>query len=63
MADKRKRAHDMAEEGLEKIIEGDRKTGEQLIDKAKKLNRSAVEELAEEVEKDKDEAERFSRNR
>ena len=63
MADKRKRAHDMAEEGLDKMVEGDRKTGEQLIDKAKKLDRSAVEELAEEVEKDKEEAERFSRNR
>ena len=61
MADKHEQAHDMAEQGIEKIIAGDRKTGEKLIEKAKKLDPSAVEELAEEAEKDKEEAERFSR--
>jgi uncharacterized protein HemY len=61
MADKHDRAHDMAEEGLDKLVEGDKKTGEKLIDKAKKLDRSAVDELADEVQHDKEEAERFSR--
>jgi uncharacterized protein HemY len=60
MADKRERAHDMAEEGLDKIVDGDRKTGEKLIDKAKKLDPGAVDELAREVEKDKEEAERYN---
>jgi aldehyde:ferredoxin oxidoreductase len=42
----RARAHDIAEEGLDKLIEGDTETGEQLIDKV--ANRSeAIEELAE----------------
>jgi uncharacterized protein HemY len=61
MADKHERAHDMAEKGLDKIVEGDRGTGEKLIDKAKKLDRTAVDELAQEVEQDKQEAERFDR--
>ena len=58
MAEKRERAHDMAEKGLDKLIEGD-KSGEALIDKAKKLDPGAVEELAREVEQDKEQAERF----
>lgn len=61
MADKRERAHDMAEEGLDKLVEGD-KSGEALIEKAKKLDPRAVEELAREVEQDKGEAERFKGN-
>jgi hypothetical protein len=61
MADKHEQAHDMAEQGLDKIVEGDRRTGEKLIDKAKKLDRTAVDELAQEVEQDKQEAERFDR--
>lgn len=59
MADKRERAHDMAEEGLDKLVEGD-KSGEKLIDKAKKLDPGAVGELAREIEDDKEKAERFS---
>jgi uncharacterized protein HemY len=59
MENKRERAHDIAEEGLDKIIEGDKKTGEKLIDQAKKIDLKAVEELAEEVERDKETAERF----
>jgi hypothetical protein len=58
MADKRERAHDMAEEGLDKLVEGD-KSGEKLIDKAKKLDPGAVDELAREVEHDKEQAESF----
>jgi predicted transcriptional regulator len=59
MENKRERAHDIAEEGLDKIIECDKKTGEKLIDQAKKIDLKAVEELAEEVERDKETAERF----
>ena len=36
MAEKRERAHDIAEEGLDRLVEGD-KSGQKLIDKAKKL--------------------------
>ena len=59
MENKRARAHDIAEEGLDKIVDGDTKAGEKLIDKAKKIDPKAVEELAEEVERDKENAERF----
>jgi uncharacterized protein HemY len=61
MAAKHERAHDMAEKGLDKVVEGDKKTGEKLIDKAKKLDPSAVDELAKEVEQDRQEAEHFSK--
>jgi uncharacterized protein HemY len=59
MENKRERAHDIAEEGLDKLVEGDTEVGEKLIDKAKKIDPKAVEELAEEVEHDKEDAERF----
>jgi uncharacterized protein HemY len=59
MENKRERAHDIAEEGLDKLIEGDTEAGEKLIDKAKQIDPKAVEELAEEVERDKENAERF----
>ena len=59
MADKRERARDMAEEGLDRLVDGDEK-GEELIDRAKKLDPNAVAELAEEVERDKEQAERFT---
>ena len=49
----------MAEEGLDRLIEGDEK-GKELIEKAKKLDPNAVDELAEEVERDKEQAERFT---
>lgn len=59
MADERDQAHDMAEEGLDKIIEGDEEKGRRLIDQAKKRDPKAVEDLAQEVEHDREEAERF----
>jgi predicted transcriptional regulator len=55
----RESAHDIAEEGLDKLIEGNTEAGEKLIDKAKQIDPKAVEELAEEVERDKENAERF----
>ena len=62
MADKRERARDLAEEGLDRLIEGDEK-GKELIEEAKKLDPNAVDELAEEVERDKEQAERFTGQR
>ena len=59
MENKRDRAHDIAEEGLDKIVEGEKDKGQQLIDQATKIDPKAVEELAEEVERDKEKAERF----
>jgi predicted transcriptional regulator len=59
MAENRERAHDIAEEGLDKIIEGDEEKGRQMIDEAKKRDPKAVEELAEEVERDREQAEHF----
>ena len=59
MENKRERALDIAEKGLDKLIEGDTEAGEKLIDKAKQIDPKAVEELAEEVERDKQNAERF----
>ena len=62
MADKRERARDMAEEGLDRLVDGDKK-GKELIEKAKKLDPQAVAELAREVERDKEQAERFTDQR
>ena len=62
MTDKRERARDIAEEGLDRLIEGDEK-GKELIEKAKKLDPDAVAELAEEVERDREQAERFTDRR
>ena len=59
MENKREHAHDIAEEGLDKLIEGNKDTGEKLPDQAKKIDPKGVEELAEEVERDKQNAERF----
>jgi hypothetical protein len=55
----RESAHDIAEEGLDRLIEGDTATGKKLIDKTKQIDPKAVEELAEEVQRDQDHAERF----
>jgi predicted transcriptional regulator len=44
---------------LDKIVEGDKETGRKLIDEAKRIDPKAAEELAEEVERDKEDAERF----
>jgi hypothetical protein len=62
MMDNRGRAqdpHDIAEEGLDKIIEGDEEKGRRMIDEAKKRDPKAVEDLAQEVERDREQAERF----
>jgi hypothetical protein len=59
MENKRERARDIAEEGLDKIVEGEEEAGQKMVDQAKKLDPKAVEDLAEEIERDKENAERF----
>jgi hypothetical protein len=59
MPSERQSAHDIAEEGLDKIIEGDEQKGRRMIDDAKKRDPKAVEDLAQEVERDREQAERF----
>jgi hypothetical protein len=59
MEHKRELAHDIAEEGLDKVIEGDKETGKKMIVEARKIDPKAVDELAVEVERDKEKAERF----
>jgi predicted transcriptional regulator len=59
MTTERENAHDIAEKGLDKIIEGDEEKGREMIDEAKKRDPKAVAELAEEVERDRAQAERF----
>lgn len=53
MDDKRERARDLAEEGLDKAVEGDEDQGRRLIDEARKIDPKAVEEVAEEVERER----------
>jgi predicted transcriptional regulator len=59
MENKHERAHDIAEEGLDKIVEGDMEKGKTMIDQARKIDPKAVDELADEVERDREKAERF----
>jgi hypothetical protein len=59
MTSERDRARDIAEEGLDKIIEGDDGKGRRMIDEAKKRDPKAVEDLAQEVERDREQAERL----
>jgi hypothetical protein len=55
----RDRAHDMAEKGLDKIIEGEADRGRRMIEEARKIEPKAVEQLADEIENDRAAAERF----
>jgi hypothetical protein len=59
MSDKHDRARDLAEEGLDKMIEGNEEKGRRMIDEAKKIDPKAVQDLAEEVERDKEQAEHY----
>ena len=59
MENKRERAHDIAEEGLDKIVEGDTEAGKTMIDRARKIDPKAVDELADEVEREREKADRF----
>lgn len=59
MENKRERAHDIVEEGLDKAVDGDVAAGKSMIDHARKIDPKAVDELADEVEREKEKAERF----
>ena len=60
MQNKHDRARDLAEDGLDRAIEGDERNGRRMIDEAKKLDPEAVEEIAEEVEREREKAENFT---
>lgn len=60
MADNPEAGPRYAGEGPRQTHRGDRKTGEKLIDKAENQDPCAADELTQEVEKDQEQAERFS---
>jgi hypothetical protein len=51
MQKQRKRAREIAEEGFDRIVEGEEEVGWRMIDQARKIDPRAVEELAEERDK------------
>ena len=50
MSDKHEKALDLTEQALEALDSGDEKTADKLIDQAKKLDQSAVEEVVHDLE-------------
>jgi len=54
MPTKRKQAREIAEEGFNMIVEGEDEVGRKLIEHARQIDPKAVEELAEEIERDTD---------
>ncbi len=63
MRNLRERAHDIAEEGLDRILEGDEKAGWRMIEEAKELDPGVFEELIEEIERDLEIVKRFVENK
>ena len=59
MDNKREHAQDIAEHGLDKFTGTDKEGSEELIDRATEIDPKDVAELAEEVKRDKETAERF----
>jgi hypothetical protein len=57
MENKRERAHDIAEEGLDKLIESDTEAGEKLIGQAKKIDPKGLRNWRK--KRDKENADRF----
>lgn len=54
--DDAKKAHDLAEQALDKAADGDTSTGKRLVEEARKLDPKAVDEVAREVEEDRTKA-------
>ena len=50
--DKHEKARELTEEALEHYAKGDQKAGDELASKAVKLDRTAVEEVVEEIDED-----------
>jgi hypothetical protein len=59
MQKQRKRAREIAEEGFDRIVEGEEEVGWRMIDQARKIDPRAVEELAEDIERDTADVMRF----
>jgi hypothetical protein len=56
----RELAREIAEEGLDMIVEGEEEAGRKMFDQARRIDPKAVEELAEEIERDKESVIRFA---
>jgi hypothetical protein len=50
--DRHEQARDLAEQALEEYAKGDKKKGDQLAEQAAKIDRSAVEEVVQELDED-----------
>ena len=59
MENTRERTHDIAAEGLDKVVEGDVEGAKSMLDRVRKIDPKVVDELANEVERDREKAERF----
>ena len=51
-SDRHERARELAERALEEYAKGDKKKGDQLAEEAARIDRSAVEELVQELDED-----------
>ena len=51
-ADRHQQARDLAEQALEEYAKGDKKKGDELAEKAAQIDRSAVEEVVQELDED-----------
>ena len=52
MSDKHEAARDLTEQALDKLEQGDDKGADRLVEKAKKLDESAVEEVVADLDED-----------
>jgi hypothetical protein len=59
MADKHDEARELADKGLDEIIGGNRKKGEDMIRRAKELDPDAVSEVEREAEEDAEQARHY----
>ena len=56
------KAHDLAEEAIDKAAEGNQKEATQLANEAKKIDPKIGDEMAQEVEADRKQAEKFQKS-
>lgn len=57
--DKHQKAHDLADEAIDKMAGGKRPEGERMMEKARRMDEKAVDEVAREVEEDRRQAEHY----
>jgi hypothetical protein len=60
--DEHEKAKDLVEKAVEKASDGDAKGAEKLVDQARKMDPSAIDEVAQEIEQDRDQAEGFGKS-